>query len=103
MGSIAMEQNTEVLRELKALRAAVDTLTAAIAHSTRLGTAGDPPAPRLAADDGLKARVKAYFEEHDGETLYPDDVAEALDLDLLTAIEICESLVREGRLARDHV
>lgn len=60
----------------------------------------DAPAPREMEDAEAKDEIKAYFAARAGAAIYPDEVAEALGLDLLRAVRLCEALVAEGRLGR---
>lgn len=62
--------------------------------------AGAAPAPREIGDEEAKDEIKAYFAARDGAAIYPDEVAEALGIDLLRAVRLCEALVAEGRLGR---
>ena len=49
----------------------------------------------------VKTKIRAYFKEHHGETFYPSDIMETLDLDLdiVEVINICEELVSDGKIA----
>lgn len=58
-----------------------------------------PRMARRGRDDAAKAAVKAYFAARHGDHIYPDEVAEALDMDLLRVIALCEALTAEGKLA----
>jgi len=46
--------------------------------------------------DQAKEEIRAFFKAHDGETIYPSDVMEALSLDYDLVYEICEELEKEG-------
>ncbi len=46
-----------------------------------------------------KKEIKAHFRDNHGKTIYGDENAEALNLDLMQVIEICEDLEREGKIA----
>ncbi len=59
----------------------------------------DRSVPSVLPDAEARALIKKFFVEHDGEVFYPDDVAEALDLDLGQAIKVCRELTAEGKLA----
>lgn len=48
--------------------------------------------------DQAKEEVRAFFESHHGETIYPSDVMEALSLDYDLVYEICEELEKEGNI-----
>jgi hypothetical protein len=85
-------QLDEVLRELDGTKARV----AALEEEWR---APDELELRDLRDDEAKREIKAYFEEHHGETLYPDEVAKALRLDVLQVIHLCQELAREQQIA----
>jgi len=55
--------------------------------------------PREVSDRQAIKEIKAYFEEHHGESLYPDDVAEALGLPIMQCVRLCRKLAEEGELA----
>jgi hypothetical protein len=46
-----------------------------------------------------KRMIRRFFAERHGETLYPDDVAEAMNLDLSQTIELCRELAVDGAIA----
>jgi len=50
--------------------------------------------PRKQAKD----EIRAFFKSHDGETIYPSDIMEALALDYDLVYEICEELEEEGKV-----
>ncbi len=45
-----------------------------------------------------KAEIKAYFESHHGETIYPSDIMENLHLDYDLIWELCDELEKEGKI-----
>ena len=47
-----------------------------------------------------KREIKSYFDRRDDKNIYPDEVVEALQLDLLLVVKLCEKLTNEGQLAR---
>ena len=47
-----------------------------------------------------KKEIKAYFEKHDGETVFPSDVAEALTLDYDLVVELIDELETNGQIAK---
>ena len=47
-----------------------------------------------------KTEVTKYFKDHHGETVYPSDIAEALNLSYLIIEEIIEELENEGQVGR---
>lgn len=60
----------------------------------------EPPQIREISDAKAKSEVRAFFNEHDGEVIYPDDVAEVLNIDLMQAVRVCDALAKEGKIAR---
>ena len=46
-----------------------------------------------------KTEIKQYFKEHDGETIYPSDIVEALSIDYLETEKAFEELKNEGLIA----
>jgi len=59
----------------------------------------DRPAPRVLPVAEARTLIKGYFVQHHGSVFFPDDVAEALNLDIGQTIEICRALASEGSLA----
>lgn len=64
---------------------------------------GDDRSPETVRHPALdeasaKQAIKAYFEQHHGEVMYPDDVADALGLDILQAVQLCAALAEEGEI-----
>lgn len=51
------------------------------------------------SDENAKLEIKSFFEKHHGKTLFPDEVADALDLDVLQVIRLCRELAGEGEIA----
>ena len=47
-----------------------------------------------------KNEIKAFFEEHHGETIYPDEVAQFLSLDVEQAIQLCMEIEAEGGIVQ---
>ena len=45
-----------------------------------------------------KREIRAYFREHDGKEIYPDEIAEALNLDLMQVITVCDELEKDGKI-----
>ena len=50
-------------------------------------------------EEKVKAVVKAYFNEHDGDVIDYIDLVEALGLPLVDIVEACHALESEGRIA----
>ncbi len=51
------------------------------------------------SDEDAKLEIKSFFEKHHGKTLFPDEVADALDLDVLQVIRLCRELEGGGEIA----
>jgi hypothetical protein len=45
-----------------------------------------------------KAEIKAYFESHHGEAIYPSDIMEDLRLDYDLIGELCDELEKKGKI-----
>ena len=45
-----------------------------------------------------KEKILEYYKKHEGESIYPDDVADELGLDLKVAMQAVEELINEGKL-----
>lgn len=58
----------------------------------------EPLQIREISDAKAKSEVRAFFNEHDGELIYPDDVAEVLNIDLMQAVRVCDALAKEGKI-----
>lgn len=96
----------EVTRELAGLRRAVGELTAAVRDLAARGVAQIPAAPAAApaadrmTEEQARAEIREYFLTHRDETIYPEQIAKALNLRLLQVMDICESLAGDGLLNR---
>ena len=55
---------------------------------------------RELSDGEAKAEIKAFFDENHGEVLYPDEVADALRIEVDQAIRLCDDLSRDGEIAQ---
>lgn len=53
---------------------------------------------RDVTDRVAKREIKAFYEAHHGDVIYPDDVANELSLDVLQTIQICRELAEEGEI-----
>ena len=62
----------------------------------------EPLQIREISDAKAKSEVRAFFKEHDGEEIYPDDVAEVLNIDLMQAVRVCDALAKEGKIAPEN-
>lgn len=87
-----VEQNRQRDRER------IETLERKVAE-LEAATGLDRPAPRKVSRAQAKKEIRAHFRDNHGKTIYGDEIAEALNLDLMQVIEICEELEREGRIA----
>ena len=45
-----------------------------------------------------KEKLLEYYKKHEGKSIYPDEAADELGLDLKIAMEAVEELVEEGKL-----
>jgi len=45
-----------------------------------------------------KEKILEYYKKHEGESVYPDDVADELGLDLKIVMQAVEELINEGKL-----
>ena len=50
-----------------------------------------------------KEKLLEYYKNHKGESIYPDEVAHELELDLKVAMEAVEELINEGKLEEGDV
>jgi hypothetical protein len=93
--SVDMLQQT--LEENLSLRQTVQTLQSQMAViSSALGL--DQTEPRDITKALAKREIRTYFREHDGEEIYPDDIADVLNLDLMQVITVCDELEKDGRI-----
>ena len=45
-----------------------------------------------------KENILEYYKKHEGESIYPDDVADEPGLDLKVAMQAVEEVIEEGKL-----
>lgn len=83
------ERIAELERQVAALRSRLDADEAADLHSLR----------RLSSA-AAKKEIKALFERHHGETLYPSDIAVELRLDYDFVVKVLEAMVGEGQIGQ---
>jgi len=57
------------------------------------------PSPLRPSKAQAKVMIRRLFARRDADTLYPDDVADALNLDISLSIEVCRELADEGAIA----
>jgi len=53
----------------------------------------------VGVDKALKARVERMFKRSGLSVIYYSDVVKECGIDLRTAVEICDELIREGKIA----
>lgn len=58
------------------------------------------PEPRTISDEQGMSEVKRYFEVHDGEVIYPSDVAAALNVAYEKACEWISGLESDGEVVK---
>ena len=89
---------------LKAYQAITDEINELKTEIALLKNAIEPEPPKIRAisDAKAKSEVRAFFKEHDGEVIYPDDVAEVLNIDLMQAVRVCDALAKEGKIAPEN-
>ncbi len=87
---IALDRNREYLRRIEALEVQFAKMRAALGW--------DQPEPRDVPNAQAKREIRAYFRENDGKEIYPDEIAEALNLDLMQVISLCDGLEDAGKI-----
>ena len=50
-----------------------------------------------------KEKLLEYYKKHKSKSIYPDEVAHELGLDLKVAMEAVEELIKEGKLEEGDV
>jgi hypothetical protein len=89
------------IQKMIQLNARIEALEKAINRlADRLSNDSPNEEARQVSDDEAAKEVKSFFEARHGEDLYPDDVAENLDLPLDQAIRVCARLAEEKKIAR---
>ena len=58
---------------------------------------------KIQTKEEAKKKLLEYYKEHEGESIYPDEVAHELGLDLKIAMEAVEELIKEGNLEEGDV
>ncbi|MEI6557078.1 MAG: hypothetical protein WCO00_01625 [Rhodospirillaceae bacterium] len=101
----AEAQGALILSEVRSLRQAVDALTAtvrALSDSGRVGAGGGGGGPaRSVSDHQGRQEIQEYFMRHPGRTVYPKEIADALNLPVLKVAELCEALAQRGQISRN--
>ncbi len=87
---IALDRNREYLRRIEALEVQFAKMRAALGW--------DQPEPRDVPNAQAKREIRAYFRKNDGKEIYPDEIAEALNLDLMQVISMCDELEDAGKI-----
>ena len=87
---IALDKNREYLHRIEALEVQFAKMRAALGW--------DQPEPRDVPNARAKREIRAYFRDNDGKEIYPDDIAEALNLDLMQVISLCDELEDAGKI-----
>lgn len=86
----ALDEIREYLRRIEALETQVAEMRAELGW--------DQPEPRGITNTQAKREIRAYFREHDGKDVYPDEIAEALNLDLMQVVSVCDELENAGKI-----
>lgn len=87
---IALDRNLEYLRRIEALEVQFAKMRTALGW--------DQPESRDVPNAQAKREIRAYFRENDGKEIYPDEIAEALNLDLMQVISLCDELEDAGKI-----
>lgn len=93
----------KLTEEITKLRTAIEGLSERIAemNAPNDDRSGAERIPRAGiSEDSAKQAIKAYFEARHGDTVYPSDVADALNLDYDNVVRLIGELERDGRVAR---
>jgi hypothetical protein len=48
-----------------------------------------------------RGKILEYYKEHEGESIYPDDVADELGFDLKITMQAVKELIKEGKLKEE--
>lgn len=56
--------------------------------------------PRKLSKAQAKNEIRAYFAQHDGQVVYPSDIAEKLNLDYDSVLAAINELEKEGKIAK---
>jgi hypothetical protein len=95
----------EIVEELKRLNEKMDqfiqrvsAVEAAVASSIYITS--EPDITTTIPDEDAAQMIKEFFEAHDGEDFYPDDIANALSLPMEQVVRLCETLANEEKIAR---
>lgn len=97
VGVVAGDTTDAAAQMLVAYRQRIEALERQVAELRRLVVPEKPTAPPL---DAATSMVKAYFAEHDGEVIYPSDVADALNLRYDIVESAIAALEAEGKVEK---
>ena len=93
--------------QINALQGAVSNLTEQVDELSEsvASLAVDDDLPDLADldEDAARAAIQAYVDANKGRDVYADEISDALGLDLLRVVRICEILREGGAIARGNV
>ena len=96
-------QGALIIAELRSLRRAVELLCGtvkALSDSGRVGGGGGSGPARSISDHQGRQEIQEYFLTHAGRTVYPKEIAEALNLPVLKVAELCETMALRGQISR---
>jgi hypothetical protein len=97
VGVVAGETTDTATQMLVAYQRRIEALERQVAELRKLVVPEELTAPPL---DAAKSMVRKYFAEHDGEVIYPSDVADALNLRYDIAQQAIAVLEAEGKIAK---
>ncbi len=60
----------------------------------------DRPAPRKASKTQVKKEIRAHCAQHDGQVIYPSDIAEDLNLDYDLVLVAINELEKENKVSK---
>ncbi len=101
-------EGERILAELRSLRQAVESLAGTVRTLSDSGRAGgggggggsSGPA-RCISDHQGRQEIQEYFLNHAGRTVYPKEIADALNLPVLKVAELCEAMALRGQISRN--
>ncbi len=100
-------QGALILAELRSLRQAVEALSGTVRALSDSGRGGGGGArggaagpARSISDHQGRQEIQEYFLNHAGRTVYPKEIAEALNLPVLKVAELCETMALRGQISR---
>ncbi len=88
-----VEQNRQRDRER------IESLEREVAE-LRVAVGLDHPTPRKVSKTQTKKEIRAYFAQHDGQVVYPSDIAENLTLDYDLVLVAINELEKEGKVTK---